>query len=304
MIVRTPGAFTEALSTFRDLQNTVPVPRGVFMVLPESFRVADESAVDNPYLDLDHPADAGQALIQAHTLADRVRACGVEVKLFPGLAETPDAIFPNNVFATAAGRLLIGSMRHPGRRLEAQRRDIRDWFSAQGYQAIDLSVRDCVSELTGPMIIDRARRIGFCGMSERIDEAGLAATHEGLGLNLSFAFDLVQGEYHTNVVMSILAGRACILCPQSFADQRVPQAIAAAFPGRYLEITVAEKNAFAANCIALTDQDLFISQRGADALHPERIRTLESWGFRLHAVELSEIEKAGGSLRCMIAEIF
>jgi len=31
---------------------------------------------------------------------------------------------------------------------------------------------------------------------------------------------------------------------------------------------------------------------------------LSSWGFRIGAVPLDEIEKAGGSLRCCVAEIF
>ncbi len=58
------------------------------------------------------------------------------------------------------------------------------------------------------------------------------------------------------------------------------------------------------NCIALTERDLFMSQSGADALQPKNRAALESWGFVLHSVELDEIEKAGGSLRCMVAEIF
>lgn len=65
-----------------------------------------------------------------------------------------------------------------------------------------------------------------------------------------------------------------------------------------------EKNAFAGNCIALTDQDLFMSQTGIDALRPSSRQTLESWGFVIHGTDLHEIEKAGGSLRCMVAEIF
>ena len=59
-----------------------------------------------------------------------------------------------------------------------------------------------------------------------------------------------------------------------------------------------------ANCIALTDRDLFLSARAADGLRPTSRATLESWGFRLHAVDLSEPERAGGSLRCMVAERF
>ena len=69
-------------------------------------------------------------------------------------------------------------------------------------------------------------------------------------------------------------------------------------------INTKRKAAFAGNCIALTDQDLFMSQTGADALEPGHRMALEDWGVRLHSTPLDEIEKAGGSLRCMIGEVF
>jgi hypothetical protein len=46
------------------------------------------------------------------------------------------------------------------------------------------------------------------------------------------------------------------------------------------------------------------SERAAAALTDAQRAHLESWGFRIGAVPLDEIEKAGGSLRCCVAEIF
>ena len=161
-----------------------------------------------------------------------------------------------------------------------------------------------MAELTGPLVLDRARRIGFCGMTERVNDAGARAMHRAFALKLTFEFDLKPDEYHTNVIMSVLAGRACVIHADAFADEAVPQAIAGAYPGCTLFIDQPEKDAFAGNCIALTHSDLFMSQAGVDALRPTSRATLESWGFVLHATKLYEIEKAGGSLRCMVAEIF
>jgi hypothetical protein len=117
-------------------------------------------------------------------------------------------------------------------------------------------------------------------------------------------FDLGEGEYHTNIVMSVLAGRACVLHAESYVEAAIPQAIASIYGSRILHLDRAEKEAFAGNCIALTPNDVFMSQTAADALRPENSALLETWGFRIHAAELGEIEKAGGSLRCMVAEIF
>jgi len=302
MIVDSPKAFCEALAALDPSPSAPAVPGAVFMVMPRAFRVDPESSADNPYLDLSSPVDPERARRQAEHLAEAVEACGVPVIRFPGCAETPDAVFPNNAFATAPGRFIVGRMRHAGRRREARRADIRDFFSDR--ELFDLSTVDCVAELTGPLVIDRARNIGFCGMTERVDEAGLEAMHRAFGLRLTYQFGLVPGEYHTNVVMSVLAGRACILYPGAFSDARTPEAIAVAFTGRTLFIDEDEKNDFAANCIALTETDLFMSERAAASLRPSSSATIASWGFTLHTVPLDELEKAGGSLRCLLAEIF
>lgn len=281
------------------------VPGGVFMVLPNEFRVNAESASDNPYMDTAAPADAERARAQAQGLVQLIEACGVPVTVFEGRPSQPDGVFPNNAFATAPGRFIVGRMFHPGRRPETARTDIWMHFLRDGaYDIFDLSGRDLVAELTGPLVIDRARRVGFCGMSNRVNPAGVEAMHEAFDLRMTFAFDLAAGEYHTNVVMAVLAARACVLHPGSFADAGVADAIAAVYPGRSLLLDEAEKNAFAGNCIALTEHDLFMSQAGADALRPSSRAALQAWGFQLHTTPLDEIEKAGGSLRCMLAEIF
>jgi len=304
MIIRDAAAFLKHWQQHSIEPDAPALPRAVFLVEPESFHVNAESSVDNPYMDLQNAADPERALSQGRELAGAIRDKGIEVKVFPGDSEAPDGVFPNNAFATIPGRLIIGRMWHSGRRNETERRDIRDYFAGMNYPAIDLSTEKCIAELTGPLILDRARRVGYCGMTDRVDQAGLEAMHRVFDLRLTFAFDLAEGEYHTNVVMMILAGRAVVLCPESFADPEVPEAISQAFPGRTLFLTEDEKNAFAGNCIALTDKDLFMSEAGFKALRPSSLDTLQSWGFELCTVELDEIEKAGGSLRCMVAEIF
>jgi N-dimethylarginine dimethylaminohydrolase len=47
-----------------------------------------------------------------------------------------------------------------------------------------------------------------------------------------------------------------------------------------------------------------MSRTGLDALRATSLENLEAWGFVIHNTRLDEIEKAGGSLRCMVAEIF
>jgi hypothetical protein len=304
MIVRTPQEFLEQLKNKDSPANSPAFANAVMMVEPANFSVSAESAVDNHYMNLDDGVDAQLALRQSCDLAALLAAKGIEVVSFPGDPNTPDAIFPNNVFASTSDHLIIGHMLHPGRQAEAEREDIRSYFQSRDYGTIDLSQSDCVAELTGVLNIDHARQIGFCGLTGRVDEAGLAAMDDAFDLKMTFSFELQPEEYHSNVIMMVLASSACVIHPDAFVDKLVPEAIEEAFPERTLLLSKAEKNAFAGNCIALTDSDLFMSQTGIDALRPASRDALESWGFTIHGTRLDEIEKAGGSLRCMLAEIF
>ena len=305
MIVRTPAEFRKQIEAGWLIADGPVVPRAVFLVEPSGFRLSTETSRDNEYMDLAVNVDPQRALDQHRALSERITACGIPLVRFPGKPETPDDVFPNNAFATAPGCLIVGAMFHPERRREAERADIRAFFSdLMHYDTIDLSAQELVAELTGALVLDRARRIGFCGMTQRVDEAGCEAMHDAFDLALTFRFDLNEHEYHTNVVMAVLASRALVICPDSFVDPEVPRAIAEAFPGHVLEITTEEKEAFAGNVIALSFSDLFMSQTAVDVLAPEKLTRLEEWGFTIHGVELDEIEKAGGSLRCCVAEIY
>jgi len=278
--------------------------RAAFLVTPLGFNLAAQSASDNRYMAMDAGVDPNAALAEHAALARRVSNLMPTV-CFPGDAATPDAVFPNNVFATAPGRSVIGRMRHAVRRREAQRPDIRGFFrDIVGYEEVDLSTMVGTAELTGSLVIDRARGIGYCGLGERCDEAGAAAMHAAFGLRLTFCFDLAPGEYHTNVVMSVLAGRALVIAPDGFADPAVAAAIADAYAPHTVTLDAAQKADYAGNCIALSEDTVWMSERAAASLRPAQRAALADGGFRIEAVALAEIEKAGGSLRCCVGEIY
>ena len=274
-----------------------------FVVTPEGFALAEQSASDNAYMDLSAAVDPARALDQ-HRGLQRALSEDRPVIAFPGDPAAPDGLFPNNVFATAPGRLLVGRMRHPVRQREAERADIRGFFRAMGRDEVDLRARPGVCELTGSVVVDRARGIAFAGLGERCDEAGAMALHEALGLRATLLFELAAGEYHANVVMSVLAGRALVVCPDGFADPAVAAAIAPLYAPAVVVLDAGQKAAFAGNCIALSPQRAWFSAAGAAALRAGQREVLASAGLRIGAVPLDEIEKAGGSLRCCVAEIY
>ena len=278
--------------------------RAAFLVAPDGFARADESARDNRYMAEAASFDPHAASMQHRELQRRL-AAELPVVCFPGNPSTPDALFPNNVFATAPGRLIIGRMRHAVRQREAVRTDIRGFFrDVMGYTEIDLSTQPHPCELTGALVIDRARGLGFCGLSERCDMAGAALMHQAFGLRATLAFDLAEGEYHTNVVFALLAGRAALLSPAGFADRAASQAIASLYAPYVLLASPAEQAAFACNAITLRDDGVWMSAAAAAALAPQTRAALRAAGFQVHGVALDAVEAAGGSLRCCVAEIF
>jgi hypothetical protein len=293
-------------------------PKALFMVLPESMHINAESASDNAYMK-GTGIHADSALAQSLELSQALRASGHNVVLFNGDRQTPDCVFPNNVFATSEavvqhgnpserGRYITGVMRHPSRQLETQREDLHRFFrSVLGYQCIDIAAKmganDC-AELTGSMVIDRARNIGFCGLSSRCTAAGAKAMHEAFGLNQTYVFKLANGEYHTNVVLSSLGGRGLVLAKSGFADPDAANILANLYPDQCVWLSDTEKANFAANCIALAHDQLWMSKRAQASLSAASSKQIKALGFDIHSVDLSELEKAGGSLRCMIGEIY
>ena len=304
MIVTDPAAFLAAFSSERYPPCGAATARGAFLVSPAGEGLAIESASDNRYMDLARLPHPARMQRQHGELARRLGA-DLPTLTFAGDPACPDGMFPNNVFATTRGQLIVGRMRHAVRRREAQRADIRGFFrDVLGYRETDFSHAAFVAELTGALVIDRARGIGYCGLSERCDLAGARAMHAAFGLRLMFAFELAPGEYHTNVVLAVLAGRAAILATDGFRDSTVADAIAQAYAGAAVVLDPVQKQAFAGNAIALVPDRVWLSTAGAAALTPAQCGMLERAGFALGAVELDEIEKAGGSLRCCVAEIF
>jgi hypothetical protein len=288
--------------------------KAAFLVAPDGFGLAAESATDNRYMAAATAFDAARASAQ-HRELQRALSSELPVMCFAGDPATPDAVFPNNVFATARGdarndaqgsaSLIVGRMRHPVRQREATRADIRGFFhEILGYAEIDLSTQTHPCELTGALAIDRSRGLGFCGLSERCDEAGARWMHEAFGLRATLMFDLAAGEYHTNVVLAVLAGRAALLCADGFADPAAVEAVATVYARRTIRLSPTERAAFAGNAISLHPDSVWMSATADRALSPASREDLRAAGFRVRSVALDAIEAAGGSLRCCVGEVF
>ena len=303
MLTRDPASFLAFARTCKP-DFGAATARAAFLVAPDGFGLAAESATDNRYMAPAEAFDAARASAQ-HRALHRALSAQLPVVCFAGDPATPDAVFPNNVFATAPGRFIVGRMRHTVRQREATRTDIRAFFTdTLGLAETDLSTQPHPCELTGALVIDRARGLGFCGLSERCDAEGARRMHEAFGLRATLMFDLAEGEYHTNVVLAVLAGRAVLLCPDGFADAAAAEAIRSLYAPHAVVLGAVERAAYAGNAIALTPDAVWMSATADAALSPAARATLGAAGFSVRSVALDAIEAGGGSLRCCVGEIF
>ncbi len=303
MITRDAAAFFE-LARKQPFVGSMACAKGFFMVSPVGFSLAEESARDNRYMQMQAAVNAQTAMAEHLAIQAQLRDVA-PVLCFSGSAETPDAVFPNNVFAITPEHLIIGHMRHPVRQREAERMDIRRAFTAlMARTEIDLSLQFGIAELTGSLIIDRARAIGYCGLSERCDETGARAMAEAFGLKAMLLFDLADGEYHTNVVLSVLAGRTVVIAPSGFAEPATAQAIVDFYGPDSLILNAAQKHDFAGNCLAISPSLVLFSARAAACLSNTQQTQLAQAGFNIRSVAIPSLELAGGSVRCCIGEIY
>jgi len=168
-------------------------------------------------------------------------------------------------------------------------------------------------EGTGSMVIDHENRIVYAGLSPRTHKAVVekfAATNGYRAITFT-AHDLQsRAVYHTNVMMCIGEGFA-VLCPKAITDhiERIAVAQLLETTGHEnIYITPEQMNAFAGNMLHLRNQDgekfIVMSETAFRALDEVQLQKLSAYGTIL-PIDVSIIEDVeGGSVRCMMAEIF
>jgi len=168
-------------------------------------------------------------------------------------------------------------------------------------------------EGTGSLVLDRHSRRAYACLSPRTTPAALAEFCAALGYR-AVDFDALGPDgrpvYHTNVLMAVGEGFA-VVCAAAIPDAPRRAAVLgelAQSGHEIIEIDVGEMNHFAGNMLALRARDggarIAMSETAWQSLAPAKRRRLERHGD-IVAAPIPTIEwEGGGSVRCMIAEVF
>jgi hypothetical protein len=296
----------------------------VLMIRPARFESNPQTAESNRFQGATDETPREQhaaALEQFDALVAALRAGKVEVIVVEDteLPHTPDAIFPNNwVSFHADGRVVLYPMEAENRRDE-RREDIIEYLDEKhGFQIseiVDLSAHERDEhflEGTGSMVLDRVNHVAYACLSSRTHLDVLADFGQRMDYDI-VAFDAVDRDgvaiYHTNVLMNV-GEEIAVLCDAAIPRDEQRAAVLERLRStghELLQLDFDQLEAFAGNMLELRASDgkrvIAMSQRAYDSLRDDQLKVLQRNG-RIVATAIDDIERsAGGSVRCMLAEI-
>jgi len=296
----------------------------VLMVRPAAFGFNVETEASNRFQQRRaHTNDTCErALAEFDALERALREAGVETCALDDRPEPacPDAVFPNNwVSFHADGTVVLYPMLAPSRRRERRMDLLVDLEVRGGFEVtrlVDLTHHELSNrflEGTGSVVFDHVGRNAYACLSPRTDDRVLRELCDELGYEpCTFAATDASGVpvYHTNVMLAV-GSRFVIVCAE---------AVPAADRGALLErlgrggravvaIDRRQMASFAGNALELSTRGgsrvLAMSARALGSLAGGPRVSLMSTVDRVVAVPVPTIEDVGGgSVRCMLAEVF
>ena len=304
------------------------VTNNILMIRPVSFRMNEQTAVNNYYQkvleSLTPETVQFKALQEFDDFVEKLQAKGVNVIVVNDTkaTDTPDSIFPNNwVSFHQNGDVGLYPMFAENRRFE-RREDILDTLESEGFEinnVIDYTSAEAEGlflEGTGSLLLDRVNQKAYCALSPRADEDLFIEFCEDFEYTpVSFvAYQTVNEErlpiYHTNVMMC-LAEEFAVICWECIDDKKERKNVLRHLKEdgkEVIAISEAQVTNFAGNMLQVVGENnkryLVMSKSAYESLNKHQMASIEKHCEIIHS-SLDTIEACGGgSARCMMAEVF
>lgn len=310
-------------NNLRSKTNKLPLASTILMVRPAAFGFNAETAANNYFQS--NPAISKEelqqrALAEFDNMVQSLRNHDVDVLVIEDTKEPPkpDAIFPNNWLSTLpGGKLNVFPMYAPSRRIEKREeilqeigkhfiiQDVQDWS--------EYEVEGRFLEGTGSMVIDYENGMIYACISERTSLPVLekyAATNHFQAIVFLATDKNGMPIYHTNVMMALGEG-FCVLCEEAIEEEWELIAVRQLLESTnhtIIPITRVQMHCFAGNMLQVKnkngDKILVMSNAAFESLRKEQKEMLEAYSTLLPIAVPTIEEVEGGSVRCMMAEIF
>lgn len=301
----------------RQITNTL------LMIRPARFGFNEETAESNSFQAKDEtPEEQIQkdALLEFDSMVKKLNDHNINTLVIDDIPPySPDAVFPNNWLSTHENKVLITyAMASPIRRLELREDILRKLEDLYGYNKEynfqHYIIEDGLAlEGTGSMILDRENRICYACLSPRtsiqlLSKFGILMDYKIIYFH---AFDKNDELiYHTNVMMA-LGEELAVICLECIQDEEEKKNVVEQLTKNgktIVDISLDQVNEFAGNMLEVRSDDLtrymIMSSKARKSLTANQLETISN-SSKILDIEIPTIEKfGGGSVRCMLAEIF
>jgi N-dimethylarginine dimethylaminohydrolase len=217
---------------------------------------------------------------------------GARVELVQQETGAPDMVFTANagiVDRKRGGRVLMSNFRHAERQVEVE--PFRRWFEANGFETVT-PPDEFKFEGEGDALF--AGETLVAGYLKRSDIASHRWLSEQLGCQV-LSLELVHGRwYHLDTAFFALSDSLVAYYPGAF-DPYAQQVI----EDRFETIVVEDDEALHFACNAVVLGRTIVMPAGCPKLKAE----MESRGYRVFDVSLTEFLKAGGAAKCLVLHL-
>jgi N-dimethylarginine dimethylaminohydrolase len=256
------------------------------MTAPTFFSV--EYAI-NPWMDTSNPVDTHLAMSQWENLRQTYKELGHTVDLVEPVAGLPDMVYAANGGLLVDGKAVVARFAHPERAGEAAA--YSEWMTRHGFDPVETRY---VNEGQGDLLV--AGSIVLAGYGFRTDPRAHDEVASAIGMPL-VSLELVDPRfYHLDTALAVLDDTTIAYYPPAFSDASRKRLLEL-FPDA---IEVATADAFVLGLNAVSD--------GLHVVHPATATDfagqLTDAGFVPIGVDLSELLKGGGSIKCCTLEVY
>jgi N-dimethylarginine dimethylaminohydrolase len=259
--------------------------RHYLMTPPDYFAIEYEI---NPWMHLGTPVDRDAVLTQWQTMRDTFIRLGHAVDVLAPARGLPDMVYAANGGFIAGNTAVVAHFKFTQRKAESIA--YATWMARRGYRIV--STRH-VSEGQGDFL-----RIGgmlLAGHGFRTDARAHAEVAEILRMPV-ISLELVDPRfYHLDTALAVLDDTTIAYYPPAFSTA-AQQVLSTMFPDA---IVVASADAYAFGLNAVSDGLRVVHPCGATGFAAQ----LRSAGFEPIGVDLSELLKGGGSVKCCTLEV-
>jgi arginine dihydrolase len=269
-----------------DPRTRTPRLRRYAMTAPTFFTV--EYAI-NPWMDTSMPVDTDLAVRQWETLLSTYRELGHTVELVEPVAGLPDMVYAANGGLVVDGKAVVARFAFPQRAGEAAA--YAEWMTDHGFEP---RFTRHTNEGQGDLLV--VGSMILAGYGFRTDRRAHDEVAHITGLPVT-SLELVDPRfYHLDTALAVLDDTTIAYYPPAFSDE-ARATLQRLFPDA---IEVASSDAYVLGLNVVSDGKHVLLPANAAGFATQ----IAGIGFEPIGIDLSELFKGGGSVKCCTLEVY